>query len=288
MKLQHASRSHHHNRPKKKTRNQANTVTFGTYNVKNLFDNKDQDPKLGTVAKPEKELRFLAEQLRKGNADVVALQEVENLPVLKKFLKDYMPGEYSEVVLVEGNDRRGIDVAVISKYPIKTVVTHKDNEFPTAKGDEMMTFNRDLLRVDVEVKGSEWSVYTTHLKSKLGGPVSDNERVGEAREIRRILEEEMKPFPQRNFVVMGDLNDTPESDTIQTLLNGDEPLINNLEHADENNNKTFPAKRPKEQIDYVLFPEHLEDNLVSTGTVGGQNAKLASDHMMVTATFRLN
>ena len=77
-------------------------VTIGTYNVKNLFDGIDQDPSRGTTEKPDRELRALAAVIANSKADVVALQEVENIDVLNKFLQDYMPDQFQHAVLVEG------------------------------------------------------------------------------------------------------------------------------------------------------------------------------------------
>ena len=267
------------------------SFTLGTYNVKNLFDEHDQDPQSGTAQKPEAELRALARNIERSGADIFTLQEVENQQVLQDFLNDYLPGKFSEVVLVEGNDRRGIDVAVISRFPINKVVSHKDNSFPLADGSGQTSFNRDLLRVDVDIHGIPFSVYTSHFKSKIGGARAENERVAEAQETRRILAQEMTPYEKHNFVVTGDLNDTPNSKTLQVLTQpweGQEALYSSLEGLPDSQRKTFPSKKPKDQIDHILMPQHLKDNLVESSVYRDQDSKLASDHLMVRATFRLD
>lgn len=269
----------------------SDTFKLGTYNVKNLFDEHDQDPKLGTAQKPEAELRALARNIERSGADVFALQEVENVTVLEQFLNEYLPGKFSEVVLVEGNDGRGIDVAVISKFPVEKVVSHKDNQFPLADGSGTTSFNRDLLRVDLDVKGIPFSVYTSHFKSKIGGARAENERVAEAQETRRILAQEMAPYEKHNFVVTGDLNDTPDSKTLEVLTQpwqGQEALYNSLDGLSDSERKTFPSKKPKDQIDHILMPQHLKDNLLESSVYRDQDSKVASDHLMVTATFRLD
>lgn len=266
------------------------SFTLGTYNVKNLFDDQDQDPKLGMMEKPEAELAALARNIERSGADVFTLQEVENLPVLEKFLNDYLPGKFSEVVLVEGNDGRGIDVAVISKFPVSKVVSHKEDRFPLADGNGETSFNRDLLRVDLDVKGIPFSVYTSHFKSKRGGQRAENERVAEAQQTRRILAREMAPYERHNFVVTGDLNDTPDSKTLQVLTQpweGQEALYNSLESLSDAERRTFPSKKPKDQLDHILMPQHLRDNLVESSVYRDHDSKMASDHLMVRATFRL-
>ncbi|MGE0489412.1 MAG: endonuclease/exonuclease/phosphatase family protein [Vulcanimicrobiota bacterium] len=265
-------------------------VTIGTYNVKNLFDGIDQDPSRGTTEKPDRELRALAAVIANSKADVVALQEVENIDVLNKFLQDFMPEQFQHAVLVEGNDGRGIDVAVISKFDITNVVSHKENRFPKPDGSGQTDFSRDLLRVDLQVGQYPLSVYTTHLKSKRGGEESTVQRQAEANEVRRILEQEMGNFEGKNFVVTGDLNDSPMANTTKTIREG-EPghprLIDGLDGKPWNQRDTWPSDRPRRQIDFIMFPEHMADNLVKQEVQHHSQASTASDHMMVAATFNL-
>jgi endonuclease/exonuclease/phosphatase family metal-dependent hydrolase len=266
------------------------TVRIATYNVKNLFDDQDENPNLGTTEKPAAEQQALANNIRNSGSQVLALQEVESLEVLQNFVEKYLPGEFSEVVLVEGNDRRGIDVALLSKFPVQEVISHKDHQFPLADGSGQTSFNRDLLRVDLDIRGIPLTVYTSHFKSKRGGSASDNERIAEAQETRRILAQEMAPFEKANFVVMGDLNDRPTSTTLKVLTEeweGQPALVSSLEGLPPAERGTYPSKKPKDQIDHILFPEHMRDNLEGSRVYKDSESRLASDHLMVTADFRL-
>jgi hypothetical protein len=87
-------------------------------------------------------------------------------------------------VVVEGNDGRGIDVAVMSKLPI-SVRTHAHRTFQElgvwneelrgyrdrAGGRDRRlspsdrVFMRDCLEIDLKVQGRPLTIYTTHLKS---------------------------------------------------------------------------------------------------------------------------
>lgn len=253
------------------------TVTVGTYNVRNLFDKANQNPNINTVAKTPTAIKAAFGNIAEADADIVALQEVENLKILTQTLKKSgLNKVYPHVVLVEGNDQRGIDVALISKHPIKRVVSYKDREFPTSEG-KTTQFCRDLLRVDLDVKGHPFTVYTTHLKSQMGGDPATVKRLAEASEMRKILEEDMTPFPSRQFVVTGDFNDKASSETLKTVMGDD--LVNSLagQHA-----VTYPAK--KVQFDYVLYPQHMQDQFVSSEVRPNVDG---SDHSMVVTTFRL-
>ena len=51
--------------------------------------------------------------------DIVVFQEVENINALQKLKSLGLKDEgYKEIVLVEGTDKRGIDVAIISKFAL--------------------------------------------------------------------------------------------------------------------------------------------------------------------------
>lgn len=265
------------------------TVTVGSYNVENMFDGIDEDPQRGNREKPERELQALAKVIKRSGADVVALQEVENKEVLQSFVDRYLP-EYGDVVLVEGNDARGIDVAVISKYPIKRVLSHKNDVFPTSDGRETK-FKRDALRVDVDVPGYPLSVYTVHLKSRRGGEEAAIQRHAEAQELRRIIDREMKPFPKHNFVVTGDFNDTPGSETLASLTSPEKtagkPLFDTLEGKPWSERDTWPSSHPRRQFDHILIPQHMKDDLVQSKVNRYPESEIASDHLMITAKFKI-
>ena len=67
--------------------------------------------------------------IRDGAADVVCLQEVESMRGLRAFHDRYLRRmtelDYQHSVLIEGNDGRHIDVAVMSRFPLERIVTHQ-------------------------------------------------------------------------------------------------------------------------------------------------------------------
>ena len=50
--------------------------------------------------------------------DIIAIQEIENLNVLRMLFNNIEALGYTDFALIEGEDYRGIDNAIISKYPI--------------------------------------------------------------------------------------------------------------------------------------------------------------------------
>ncbi|MEZ0390747.1 MAG: hypothetical protein ACAH59_00930 [Pseudobdellovibrionaceae bacterium] len=54
-----------------------------------------------------------------GAPDILILQEVENLSILKRWNQEYLQAAgYQTEILIEGDDPRGIDVAVLSRLPL--------------------------------------------------------------------------------------------------------------------------------------------------------------------------
>ena len=196
---------------------------MATFNVLNLFDEHD-DPYHGddtTPAKPREELEQLAQTIRRVNADVLALEEVENRGYLERFVKAMIPDlGYDNVVLFEGNDYRGIDVALLSRLPVGPVTSYRHLRFKDPNGEEM-SFRRDLLQVRLEPPGVPgFDVFVVHLKSKHGGEDDRSlaVRLGETMQIRKILDGLLADDPAARFVICGDFNDTLDSKPVTTII----------------------------------------------------------------------
>ena len=104
-------------------------------------------------------LGVLADTIRQVNdgrgADIIALQEVENLAVLERLRNDYL-GDlgYLPAILVEGSDTRGIDVAFLSKLPLlgdATLHPLELPEFPDRQGDTRGVLQADFAMPDGSV-----------------------------------------------------------------------------------------------------------------------------------------
>lgn len=286
-------------------------VSVATYNVKNLFMQRDISDPSRQRPKSERSLDALAESLERLDADVVSLQELSSKETLEADLlsRRGLAEKYPHVAWVEGNDQRGIRLGVISKYPINSVTSHADTKFPLVDGSGTTDFSRDLMRVDIDLDNNpettELSVYNTHSKSRRpsspGQISSDTQRISEGTAIRNIVEEEMKPFPARLFVVTGDFNDSHNDASVKAILTpkGKEEWVDSLDHLSENDRKTWPAN-PNDtrfdsvQFDHIIYPSSKRDQLISSEPVRyGQSldtdtrwvSSAASDHLPVIARF---
>ena len=238
-------------------RENSSTFTLATYNVKNLFDDQDDPYHVdeSTPAKPRDELERVADVIREIDADILALQEVEERGYLERYLEALLPDlDYQHVVHYEGNDLRGIDVCLLSRLPIGAVTSFRHLRFRDEQ-NVPRRFNRDLLRVEVfPESGDAFEVWVVHLKSNHGGrELAETIRLGESREIRRLLDQRLEDDPQAQFVICGDFNDTFASPTMQAIVGvGGQALAcfrNELSNPD-----TFTFNRAPylSMIDFIL------------------------------------
>ncbi len=272
-----------------------NSFRLASYNVLNLFDKIDDPDKAdeGTPAKPASEQKALAQVVDDSEADVFAFQEVENLEILTEWRDSHgLKEEYPHLVLVEGNDRRGIDVALMSKHPITNVKSHKDEVFEVP-GQEPRGFLRDLLQADIDIPNyGPVRFFAAHLASKRGGDRADSMREAEAKAARAIIKEEVKDFPGQKYVVMGDFNDTPDSKSVQTFLEKDKDGWGLVDGFRETPDKVSYPTNPKtakkwgyKRIDQILLSPELAADQKDQSVFKHKEAATASDHWMVTADF---
>ena len=133
-------------------------------------------------------IRHLVRVIERGPpADVIALQEVENLGTLNR-LADALPRDYPHRVLIEGGDPRGIDVALLSRVPLRgRPVLHPSGA-------------RGILQVDL---ASGVTLLVVHFSSPRA-PFS--RRLRSWRDVERIVAG-LGTRPEA-LVVLGDLNIT--------------------------------------------------------------------------------
>src|SRR5262249_30283713 len=217
--------------------------------------------------------------LRDGAADVVCLQEVESMRGLRAFHDRYLRRmtelDYPHSVLIEGNDGRHIDVAVMSRFPLERIVTHQ-----ALRWDELQIekpkiveaardriFKRDCLEVDVEAGDRALPVFVCHFKSM--DPEREKTRdwrAAEATAVRRIIERRFPDPAAADWVVVGDLNDYTECDGVADPHHGLAPLLDGgfavdavkrIADAKDRWTHFFPDARAYRQLDYVLLSPAL-------------------------------
>ncbi|GII58999.1 endonuclease [Planotetraspora thailandica] len=246
-------------------------VTVGTFNLNNLFSRFNFEAEIPAIleapgpgltasyvfddpeqvrirtyrgrlvqAKDEEGQRLIAERISRMDLDVLAVQEVEDIDTLRFFVAKELDHLYPHLTLIEGNDPRLIDVAVLSKLPIGAVTSWQHSvhhELPEGR-----VFSRDLLEVEILDPGDRnrrlFTLYNNHLKSQfvefgtdpdVGKLANDTRRRQQAETIARIVAARNRP--DGRFVIVGDMNDTPEAATLSAFSTSTElNLTNALTH----------------------------------------------------------
>ncbi len=253
-------------------------IRIGTYNVKNLFDGVDDPHKADDEPPSRERLAALSEVILAAGCDILALQEVENIDVLTDFNERYLAEYYSSIVLIEGNDPRGIDVAFMSKFPLLEVTSYADREIPNPETGRSIRFSRDLVAVAwIAPNGRKWVFLTTHLKS---GRMNEDRQVRNLQvgEICRIIDEENFVSGMGNgcTVLLGDLNAEPWSHEMRGLAW--------VPFSDPARDLRYRFTHASGMIlDYILLSPGADNHLVigSYTIYRDSPADQASDHFLV-------
>lgn len=246
-----------------------------------------------TPIKPEKQQKAVAAGLKILNGDIVALQEVNDMEDLDNYQKKQLGKDaYPYSFLAEGNDGRGIDVALLSKFPIKKVYSYRDRTFPIPEQKEPGHFSRDLMEAIVQITPAfPIKIFVTHSKSQIGGTKADRQREGEAREIARIIKKHLDADPNALLALAGDFNDEPESPSIKLLKEGLVPLQDptvreGMGKEPTHHNEKFGDSR----FDYILVSPALMKlyNKGSATVMHTETTHAGSDHDPIKETFKVS
>jgi len=202
------------------------TFRLTTYNIENLFDDVD-DPALNgrdediDDTKPEHQLVAVARTIRKLDSDILCMQEIESLDALMWFRDQYLTDMgYEYVVSLDAGNSRGIENAVLSRFPLSNPELWIGKELggvhPEKYGNgknfyagEPVAFRRSPLKLDVEIPQSEgqdpWilTLFVVHHKS---GRYSQYWREAESQTISQLAKRVEDEHPDRPIVILGDFN----------------------------------------------------------------------------------
>jgi len=255
------------------------SIRIATFNVENLFARykfrEDFSPlgedgfsinNLAFSIYNDDEKKITAKAIKEVNADVLCLQEVESLPLLDRFNSTYLASKkYKHRIVVDGNDPRSIDVAVLSRYPIESV---KSNRHLRNAKNSASLFSRDCLEVTVSVdvedgKTAPLKLYVNHFKSMMGGREGTHERrVEQVDGAVEIMDEQQSATGyDGNFAILGDFNDYVDDNTsLKALLDHDElrdVLMNSSLPDDEKWTHFWGSGGDYRQLDYIFLSRQL-------------------------------
>jgi endonuclease/exonuclease/phosphatase family metal-dependent hydrolase len=263
--------------------------SLATWNVENFFDTTD-DPGSDTVLTPtqyQAKRQALGQALRSLDADVLVFQEVENERVLADLVAQELPGAgYGLPVVLPGNDGRLINIGFLSKFPVVSATSHRDDVFTSPSSGQSYRFTRDCLEVDLDVGGYRWIVLGVHFISQSGGASSDDRRIAEATRVRQIVEEKMAADPSARVVVAGDFNDVPGSPSVTRVVGASDPVLTDVSLSVPSPDRwTYVFNGDPRQYDFVLASPGAGAQDNETTIPHDAATRSVSDHAPVVTRF---
>jgi endonuclease/exonuclease/phosphatase family metal-dependent hydrolase len=279
----------------------AQTLRVATYNLENYLD---QPTETRPRAKSPQARAKVRQSICALKPDVLALQEIGGasaLLELRRSLKaDGLDFPYWEHV---GGFDTNVHVAVLSRFPFTARRPHLHESF--LLGRRRFQVSRGIAEVRIRVNPNySFTLLSAHLKSKRTVPQADEaeQRLEEAKILRRIVQDALSANPNANIVLAGDFNDTQDSPTLKTLLGRGRLKLTDTRPAERNGdsaaNPPFAPRRVtwtqyygKEdsyrRIDYILLSPGMarewrpDETYILTLPDWG----LGSDHRPLVATF---
>jgi len=201
--------------------------------------------------------------------DFVALQEVDfktnrvNKIDLANTLanKTEMYFAFGKAIDFDGGD---YGVAILSKYKI---IKKRNIALPHGKDKEPRT----ALEITSVLQFEDTiSIISTHLDYTQ----KDHFRLEQIHEINKVFLTNKYPT-----ILAGDLNDIPESETIQYLEKYWTSTYNY-----KNPDATYPSSNPNQKLDYIMFTPKTEWKIISSKVI---HNKIASDHFAYVVILEL-
>ena len=196
-------------------------IMVGHYSLENLFDTVDDPSTVDEEFTPQgrvgyDEAKLTQHMMNMGAAvrsmnggkgpDILSLTEVENREVLTRFRDEALAGlGYQTIGHVADTDSRGIEPAVISRYPM--VGEPVQHAVVDSNGKKM----RGILEVNLDVNGRTLTVLVNHW---LASRADDNRekanarRTDTAKTMQAIVDAKLAQDPEAEIVMLGDFNES--------------------------------------------------------------------------------
>ena len=222
---------------------------------------------LAKETKNETSTRMTARVIQDIDADIIGIVEAEDRPSLVRFNDGLLGQLYKHIMLVDGNDERGIDVGIMTRndFEIKSIRSNVNAEDETG-----IIFSRDCPQCKVHTpSGAVIHILVNHFKSQSGGGSTKRQR--QAAEVRKIVDGLVAQG--QHVIVLGDLNEGPatagsQAENLISLFNNNSPLIDCFWIPDfqvDNRPGTFDSCSLRKRFDYILVSQSLRPHFTGGG-----------------------
>lgn len=215
------------------------------------------------------DLDKIAKVINESGADFVALQEVDfktnrahNFDLVTELAwRCKMQGIFGKAMEYDGGE---YGEGLLSKYSFLKTINYA---LPYSEGNEPRAALEAIIILPTGDTISFIATHLDHLKE-------DTDRILQAIEINRIYTNTRYPS-----ILAGDLNDTPNSKSINTL----EHIWTASYHSSETL-ATYPATSPQEKIDYIMYQPAHQWRVLKSETICDT---IASDHCAYLVSLEL-
>ncbi len=282
-----------------------------TFNTEFLFDGLDNEGQAtfawkGDPAAARAHMKRVADVIRTLDADVIMLEEVENIGVLEELAGGMLAGMGYTPYLIDGTDTfTGQDVGLLARVPIDTV-GRTDDRAPVAGSDDDYGVSKNLF-ARLSLRGIPTTLIGVHFLSQPTNESRKPRREAQAEVIRRLVEREENAG--RAVMVLGDFNDfdpavpdqmssTPISNVLSLIRSAgpgtEDDLHNALERVSQNERFTNFWDRDEDgeieanelsAIDHILLSPLLFERVKDVDVVQAHDPRLAPDHFPIVVTL---
>ena len=242
------------------------------YNVENLFDtinnplSNDEEflpmsKKAWNLEKYNQKINQLSTVFSSINngylPNMIGLCEVENLQVIKDLLKaPFFKNNTYTIIHKNSPDLRGIDCAFLVDDRFEIL----DRDFIEVKIPNAKRPTRDIVYVKLKIQNTILNIFVNHWPSRWGGQKeTDHKRVYVAQLLRDYID--LNINSNESIIVMGDLNDYPDNNSINKVLCNRE-LINlmSLLQEDQSDDKELGSYNYKDEwnfLDHIIVSKNF-------------------------------
>ena len=281
-------------------------LVIAFYNQENLFDTEDDpsiddaeflpgSPKKWTPERYQRKLenmsRVISQLGSPAGPDILGLCEVENAKTVQDLANQpVLNGSYG-FVHFDSPDGRGIDVALLYRKDRFRPINQQSRRITDPDAPEFKT--RDILVVTgVLVTNDTMSILVNHWPSRRSGNTSVYKRKLAAQTAKSICDSLMKCFAKDYIVVMGDLNDEPDDESVRNVFGAkatqeqtlSEGFFNAMSPLKEQGKGSHLYKNQWGMLDqiilsYDLLPKHKAKGLAY---ISGSAAVFKADFLLET------
>ena len=224
-----------------------------------------------TVPVDELCTRHLAMAIHDIGADVQAVVEAESRGTLRDFSASMLTAvggaPFDHVMLIPGNDLRGINVGIMTRdpYELRAMRSHVDDA-----DDHGRIFSRDCAHYEIATPhAGPLVLLINHLKSKGYGSQAANDatRLRQATRIAAIYAQ-LRAQGSQQVAIVGDFNDHPGAAALAPLLSGTDlkDISTHPKFTPDGREGTYGNAAASEKIDYILLSPVLYEAVSGGGT----------------------